>query len=80
MKRLLRAVVSVVVKRGRNTPRSRLDWRGRPREEAPAHDPSGCASLPSARSIYDTLVLPAALKPAAQAHDGPNAASGRGGR
>jgi hypothetical protein len=57
MKRLLRAVASVIGKRGRNTPCSRLDWRGRPREEAPACTPPERAALPSGRPIYDTLVL-----------------------
>jgi hypothetical protein len=57
MKRLLRAVVAVIGKRSRNTPCSRLDWRGRPRDEAPTCVPSERTPLPSARPIYDTLVL-----------------------
>jgi hypothetical protein len=58
MKGILRAVVSVLKKRGRTAACSRLDWRGRPRgEDGPsARAPSGGTPLPSVTSIDDTLV------------------------
>jgi hypothetical protein len=70
MKRLLRAVVSVLAKRGRTARCPRLDWRGRPRAEdgPPALAPSDDTLLPPGKSIYDTLILPAPLKPPAQPH------------